>query len=496
MNRSSQNIFPVGLLLENKPCLVVGGGKISSRKVALLMDAGALITVISPELTDELSKLANQSRIRYLKKEFVDKDIDGFVLVYCATDNKDLNNTILTLCRNSRILCCSIDSNWIDGDFITPATVRQNELTVAISTGGKACRRSRLVKASISRHLSLIDISTLAVIGTSHLELPIDRRESVHCTGDAYIYKAEMISQIMGIHEFVLINTCNRIELYLTGSVTVQTVNLLKRILDLDKLENSDYYFKKGIDAFEHGIAVCSGLLSQLPGEQHIAAQFKDAVAVCSEKQWAGTLMQEWLASTLYLSREVRQSTSHILKSEDIEEIAVKYLCEEFRSDKQLSICILGTGMVGTQILTLLRKSFPDADFSWVYHNRIPEISSSGTHRINLLPFDKLETALKKSSIIISAVQSDNPVISKNHVNLLRPDARLVDLSIPRTIDPALRDDLTTQKLFDLDDLRIWYRLELVDRNHLLSICRKTVMENRELYDKFITSITGRNPQQ
>jgi len=496
VNRTAHKIFPVGLLIEKKPCLVIGGGKIAARKVSLLLDAGADVTVIAPEITDDILSFVTNNRIRHVSREFNDSDITGFELVYCATNNKILNNSILALCRNLRILCCSIDNNWIDGDFLTPATVRQNEFTVSISTGGKACRRSRLVKSSISRHISLIDQSTLVVIGTSHLELPVSRRETIHCKGDDYVVKGEMLRQLWGIHEFVFVNTCNRLELYFAGPVNDSLIQLVKMILQLDKLDAGEFYLKEGIDAFEHGVALCAGLLSQLPGEHHIASQLKDAVSQCSEYRWSDTLMKEWFSSTLHLSRELRQATSHIIKSIDIEELTLKYITSVLNVESSPTFTIIGTGMVGSKLLTIVLDTFKNSRVNFVYHNTIPVLPDAYSYRVNVVQLGGMYSSISASDIIISAINSDTPVITADHAQILKADSILIDLSVPRTIDPALGTSLTSQKLIDMDNLKIWYRLEQVDRNQLLAICKEIVVENREMYDKFITSITGQLPNQ
>lgn len=489
---NDHNVLPICLLIEDKTCLVVGGGKIATHKVNLLLQAGAQVTVISPVITDEIRSYANNKAITYFNREITDSDIADFTVVYCATNDNNVNRRIIGLCRANRILCCSIDSSWSEGDFLTPASVRHKDLTVSITTGGKACRRSRLVRSLLSRHLSAIDNSTLAVIGTSHLELPTDRREPVHSTGDDYLHKAEMIRQLHGIHEFVFINTCNRIELYFSGTVTPALKHLLCKILHFDSLKEDEFYFKEGIGAFEHGVALCSGLLSQLPGEHHITAQMKDAVSTCMNAAWAGTIMQEWFSSTLHLSREIRQATSSILKNEEYEDVALKYFENEFLSGYPLSITIIGTGVVGSTILNKVLTAYPNAICKWIYHRNVPEIPEFFKNRVALSSFDDIAESLKDADIIISAIRSDLPLISVNHLQTIKSGAILIDLSMPRSIDPAIADS-STLKLLDLDGLKKWYRIEQVDRNYLLSICRNVVKTNRDIYDKIITSITGRN---
>lgn len=495
MRKVERNIFPIGLLLEGKPCLVVGGGKVSSRKVQLLLDAGACVTVISPEVSTVISELASRSEIKLHQRNFCDTDIKGFNVVYCATDNRDTNSKILSLCRKNNILCCSIDSGWIEGDFLTPAIIRQSDLTISVSTGGKACRRSRLIKESISRHISLIDSSDLILVGTSHLQLSIEQREHLYSSEEQLTHVGNMIYQLRGIQEFVIVNTCNRMELYLVGNLTEELKELLLRILKFDKLESGSYYIKEGLNAFEHGVALCSGLLSQLPGEHHITAQLKDCVAESTKRLWSGTIMKEWLDSTLHVSREVRQNTADHLTAGEIEDVAFNYAKSRLGKE-QIVILIIGTGMLGKSVLQKAVSVFPHATIKWVYHSHVPQIPENYHFDISIHKLDQMQLLLSSADIFFSIVRSDQLIITLQDVPYLKDNAILFDLSLPRTIDPEIKEKSPNTEIFDLDALKKWYRIEQTDRDILLSVCKKAVNENRDFYDKLITSITGRNPQQ
>ncbi|MGB7932451.1 MAG: NAD(P)-dependent oxidoreductase, partial [Gammaproteobacteria bacterium] len=86
--------LPVFLKLEGRPCLVVGGGRVAARKVAMLLKAGAKISLVAPALCDELEKLRESGRILYTGRAFCDEDIDGMVLVIAATDNESVNRQV------------------------------------------------------------------------------------------------------------------------------------------------------------------------------------------------------------------------------------------------------------------------------------------------------------------------------------------------------------------------------------------------------------------
>ncbi len=149
-----KRILPIGLLLEGKPCLVVGGGSVAARKVGHLLDAAARVTVVSPELCPELARRKKAGRIAHRDRPFAAADVNGQTVVFAATDDGDVNRRVLQACRRRRILCGAADAQWSAGDFITPAIVRRRGVTVAVSTGGASCRRARDIKERLAACLA------------------------------------------------------------------------------------------------------------------------------------------------------------------------------------------------------------------------------------------------------------------------------------------------------------------------------------------------------
>ncbi|MBT3292143.1 MAG: bifunctional precorrin-2 dehydrogenase/sirohydrochlorin ferrochelatase, partial [Victivallales bacterium] len=161
------SVFPVALLAEGRACLVVGGGKIATRKAKLLLDADADVTVVAPEVSEELAELAHAGALRIAQRRFEPADVADMAVLFAATDDARVNRQVLELCQDQPTLVCAVDRNWGDGDFITPATVRSEGTLVSVSTGGKSCRLSRLIKDNLTRHMDLIRSADLLVLGTS-----------------------------------------------------------------------------------------------------------------------------------------------------------------------------------------------------------------------------------------------------------------------------------------------------------------------------------------
>ncbi|MCK4619734.1 MAG: bifunctional precorrin-2 dehydrogenase/sirohydrochlorin ferrochelatase [Desulfobacterales bacterium] len=129
--------YPVNLDILNRKCLVVGGGSVSTRKVMTLLECGAVVTVVSPDVAEELLELAGKKMIELKRRPYESSDIDGMFLVIGATDNEELNRQINKDAEHQNKLCNIADRPEVC-NFILPSIVNRGNLVIAISTSGKS----------------------------------------------------------------------------------------------------------------------------------------------------------------------------------------------------------------------------------------------------------------------------------------------------------------------------------------------------------------------
>ncbi len=487
------NVLHVCLLAAGRKCTVVGGGKVALRKTLLLLDSNAQVTVISPELHNDLQDLANNGNITHIARAFIETDIDNNFLVFAATNDVATNKKVLEYSKKAGIYACSIDKTWIDGDFVTPASFRHGDLSIAVSTGGKSCRRSKMIKESILRHIELMDSAEILVIGTSHNYLSINARESFHLTGKKLEDVADMLKQVSGIHEFAILNTCNRIELLAVVSNSSSTEKIIKRILQFDKLEQSQFYIKHGYDAFAHLSVVIAGLLSQTPGENHIVGQVKNAISEAVTNGWASGMIQQWLSSALHVSKNIRNSTSPILHNQEIEDLCLKYLKSEIIDWSSARVMVIGTGIIGKNIVNyLLAEKHKTV---WCYHRNIPELSENKKAFITLCDINEMKEKISNVDVVICATSSDGHVIHMGHTPFFDQTRRtvIIDLAMPRNVSSDINGIAGVIKVIDLDDLKHWYRRECADMARILEISKEIIKQHQDMYEKLTESFQGRN---
>lgn len=138
--------------LSTKPCLVVGGGVVATRKILKLLDAGATVTVVSLKTTTQLSDLIAEHHVVYHKRAYDASLLAGIELAFAATDNRVVNAQVAADAKRRRIWCNVADDKALC-DFIVPAIVRHQGVQLAISTEGQKPGVSKQLREAIEADL-------------------------------------------------------------------------------------------------------------------------------------------------------------------------------------------------------------------------------------------------------------------------------------------------------------------------------------------------------
>ncbi len=140
--------FPIFLDLKNRPCTVVGGGDVASRKIALLLKAGAKVTVVAPGLCPALQALADAGEIAHKDEPYRDGALDGAHLVIAATDRREINAEVSRIARAQLKPVNVVDDPELCS-FIMPAIVDRSPVLIAASTGGASPVLARLIRSKL-----------------------------------------------------------------------------------------------------------------------------------------------------------------------------------------------------------------------------------------------------------------------------------------------------------------------------------------------------------
>jgi precorrin-2 dehydrogenase/sirohydrochlorin ferrochelatase len=172
--------YPVFLEMKERRCLVIGGGLVAERKVATLVEAGARVTVIAPELTTNLAAWSQRESIHAITRAYRPGDLAGYEMVFVATDVPQVNAAVYEEGKSRGIWVNAADDP-AHCDFILPSVLRRGALTVAVSTGATSPALARMVREELEGYFSR-DYEVVA-------ELAAEVREELRARGIAPGYE-------------------------------------------------------------------------------------------------------------------------------------------------------------------------------------------------------------------------------------------------------------------------------------------------------------------
>jgi siroheme synthase-like protein len=165
---------PVNLLVRGRRVVVVGGGRIAARKIAPLLDLGAQVVVIAPQVVPEIRAWVDAGRCELVEREFRASDLEGAWLALTATDDPAVNKAVFDAGEAARVWTNSADDP-ANCSFTMMSVIRRADLVVAVGTGGRS--------PALSAHLRRLLTEELGPEYETLLELFSEAREAMRSSG-------------------------------------------------------------------------------------------------------------------------------------------------------------------------------------------------------------------------------------------------------------------------------------------------------------------------
>jgi precorrin-2 dehydrogenase/sirohydrochlorin ferrochelatase len=203
--------YPVFIDVQDRTCVVIGGGNIGEEKVHKLVECGAKVVVISPEVNDGVSELAEGERVEWIKRQYEPGDLAEAFIAIAATDDNSVNRLVAKEAEGRNVLLNVVDVTHLC-TFIAPSLARRGEVTIATSTGGASPALARKFREELtsSRLLEYADLAPLLSEARVELRRTGARVEADHwqsCitesllemvqAGDAELAKKTLMAQLL-----------------------------------------------------------------------------------------------------------------------------------------------------------------------------------------------------------------------------------------------------------------------------------------------------------
>ena len=302
------------------------------------------------------------------------------------------------------------------------------------------------------------------ILGINHRTAPVALREKVAFSEERLVGALRALRQARGISEVVILSTCNRTEVYWSGSATGAE---LSEWLDQHHGGGLDLaaslYVHQEQHAVTHAFSVASGLDSMVLGEAQILGQLKDAYRVAQEAGSTGPALNKLFQAAFSAAKRVRTETRIGANAVSLASATVSLARRVYSDLGAQTALMVGAG----EMIALTARHLASAGVKrMVIANRSPERAQAlaaevKAHAVGLADLD---AELAQADIVVSCTASPTPLITKSAAAAAvrarrRRPIFMVDLAVPRDIKPAVAE-LEDVYLFSIDDLQ-----QLVDEN-------------------------------
>jgi glutamyl-tRNA reductase len=334
----------------------------------------------------------------------------------------------------------------------------------------------------------------LRMIGCSHHDTPLEIREQVAFSSEQITQALWSLKEQFPDTEAVLLNTCNRVELYWGSSHEdkVATQEAIERFLSEFHrvgLRTIQEHFKVRHDgqAVEHLFMVVSSIDSLVVGESQIPAQVRSAYDRSKLEGAAGAVMHSLFQHANQVSKRVTTETEIHRRRISVPSVAVSEVASEFyeRFDDK-NIVVIGSGQMGVETLQYLLDA---GARNIVIVNRsldkaqsvADQMSAAAEFELRAEPWDALDRLLVWADLVVSTTGAAEPIVTESRLKPIlakrsRPNLLILDLAVPRDFEPAIAR-LPSVYLYSVDDLQSVCQRNEAFRKQQLPKARKIIDE-------------------
>lgn len=278
----------------------------------------------------------------------------------------------------------------------------------------------------------------------------MDKREAFSFTGSQVEHLCQTIAQSSGAEGCVLLSTCNRTELYLSGKEDLQPDALLCQAAQVQGAEQL-FTVRRGRDAERHLMRVSCGLCSQILGEDQIVSQVKRAYAIAHDAQTTDAALSQLFRLAATAGKKSRTQVRLSAAPLSVAGQAVTLIEEKLGSLSGTRALVIGNGEMGRLASSLLAAKGCQVTVTLRSYRHGQTIVPAGCRTI---AYDERMSLIPQCDILLSATTSPHYTVTRADLEDMEQIPYVVcDLSMPRDIDPAIRHMTGVCTFFDMDSM-------------------------------------------
>jgi glutamyl-tRNA reductase len=333
------------------------------------------------------------------------------------------------------------------------------------------------------------------VIGLNHTTADVDVREKFAFNGPRLEEGLMAFRDIPEVKEAIILSTCNRVELYVTdpakASETVKAFLSAFHNIDRGSLENAIFVYDD-IKAVRHIFRVASSLDSMVIGEPQILGQLKAAFELALERKTTGVLLNKLMKKAISVAKRVRTETRIAENAVSISFAAVELAKKIFTDLSKRVFMLLGAGeMAELAARHLINCGVKEVLVSNRTHERACDLAKEFNGRP--VRFEEFIQEMVNTDIVICSTGAPEYILTKNQMQKVMKERKqtqvfIIDISVPRNIDPAI-NDMANVYLYNIDDLQGVVDANLFERKKEAEKAEKIVEEELDTFFKWMSSL-------
>ena len=325
----------------------------------------------------------------------------------------------------------------------------------------------------------------LFVTGVNYRRTPVDLRELLAVKQSQLVSESHRLKSRGELDEIVLLSTCNRVEIYGAARQVTGRMDSLFRLLSGEQHDFGPVaYVYENLEAASHLFRVASGLDSMVLGETEITRQVKSAYDAARAARLTGSVLNRTFQKAFQTLKAIRTQTSIGRGATSVggaaAQLAERIVGNDFPTQK---VMIIGAGQMGEACIRHLAKKGVGSILisNRSFHHAIELAEEFGGQ---VLPFDQCLQAMAEVDIVVTATACPNTLLRRADVEKVIPARKnrplfLIDLSVPRNIDPEIQF-IDSVYLYNIDDLEAIVRENVRLRGKDLAMCEQIIGSHAE----------------
>jgi glutamyl-tRNA reductase len=335
------------------------------------------------------------------------------------------------------------------------------------------------------------------VLGLNHNTADVEIREKVAFNGPRLEEGLRRFKELPDVEEALILSTCNRIELYANvkdipkASESVKTFLSEFHTVDRQLLDQSLYIYD-GVDAIRHIFNVASSLDSMVIGEPQILGQLKEAFEFALEKKTTGILLNRLMRKAISVAKRIRSETRIAENAVSISFAAVELAKKIFTDLSEKVFMLLGAGeMAELAVRHLMSNGVEEVIVANRSYERACELAKEFSGKP--ISLNNFLQEMVHSDIVICSTGAPHYILLKDQMHKVMKERKqrpvfLIDISVPRNIDPSI-NDLENVYLYNIDDLQGIVDANMFERQKEAGKAKEIIEDEIEPFLKWQSSL-------